>query len=57
MLECKPIGSRIRQRPRKRCVENIEEDIEIMEIRGWRRLCKEREERKRITEKAKTHSG
>ena len=25
--------------------------------KGWRKLCKEREEWKRITEKAKTHSG
>jgi hypothetical protein len=28
-----------------------------MGIRGWRKLCEEREEWKRITEKAKTHSG
>jgi len=28
-----------------------------MGIRGWRKLCKERAEWKRITEKAKTHSG
>jgi hypothetical protein len=28
-----------------------------MGIRGWRKLSKEREEWRRITEKAKTHSG
>jgi len=28
-----------------------------MEIRGWRKLSKERTEWKKITEKAKTHSG
>jgi hypothetical protein len=57
ILEWKPIGRRIRGRPRKRCIEDIEDDIQIMGIRGWRKLCKEREEWKRITEKAKTHSG
>ena len=53
----KPIGRRIRGRPRKRWIEDGEEDIQRIEIRGWRKLCKERAEWKRITEKAKTHSG
>jgi hypothetical protein len=57
ILESKPIGRRIRGRPRKRWIEHIEDDIQIMGIRGWRKLCKERAEWKRITEKAKTHSG
>ena len=57
ILEWKPIGRRIRGRPRKRWIEDIEDDIQIMGIRGWRKLCKERAEWKRITEKAKTHSG
>jgi hypothetical protein len=53
----KPIGRRIRGRSRKRWIEDIEDDIQIMGISGWRKLCTEREEWKRITEKAKTHSG
>jgi hypothetical protein len=57
ILEWKPIGRRIRGRPRKRWIEDTEDGIQIMGIRGWRKLCKEREEWKRITEKAKTHSG
>jgi hypothetical protein len=57
ILEWKPVGRRNRERPRKRWIEDIEEDIQIMGIRGWRKLCKERGEWKRITEKAKTHSG
>ena len=52
-----PIGRRIRGRPRKRWIEDVEEDIQRMGIRGWRKLCKGRMEWKRITEKAKTHSG
>jgi hypothetical protein len=57
ILEWKPIGRRIRGRPRKRWIEDIEDNIQIMGIRGWRKLCKERAEWKRITEKAKTYSG
>jgi hypothetical protein len=57
VLAWKPIGRRIRGRPRKRWLEDIEEDIQKMGIRGWRKLSKERTEWRRITEKAKTHSG
>ena len=40
VLERKPTGTRNRGRPRKRWIEDIEEDIQIMGIRGWRKLCK-----------------
>jgi len=56
VLEWKPIGRRIRGRPRKRWIEDVEKDIQRMGLRRWRKLCKERTEWKRITEKAKTHS-
>ena len=55
--EWKPIGRRNRGRPRKSWIEDIEEDIQIIGIRGRRKLCKERAEWKKITEKVKTHSG
>jgi len=57
VLEWKPTGRRIRGRRRKRWVEDNEEDIQVLGIRGWRKLSKERTEWRRITEKAKTHSG
>ena len=57
ILERKPTDRRIRGRPRKRWVEDTEEDIQTLGIRGWRKLSKERTEQRRITEKAKTHSG
>jgi len=57
VLEWKPTGRRNRGRPRKRWIEGIEEDLHIMGTRGWRNLCKERAEWKKITEKPKTHSG
>jgi len=34
ILEWKPIGGRIRGRPRKRSIEDVEEDIQTMGIRG-----------------------
>jgi len=57
LLEWKPIGTRIRGRPRKRWIADIEEVMQIMGIRRWRNQRKERAEWKKITEKAKTHSG
>ena len=57
VLVRKPIGRRIRGRTRKRWIENIEEDIQTVGIRGWRKLCKERVEWKRITEKDETNIG
>ena len=57
LLEWRPIGTRIRGRPRKRWIEGIEEDMQIMGIRRWRKKCEEKAEWKRITEKPKTHSG
>ena len=57
ILEWKPIGTRIRGRPRKRWIVDIEEDMQIIRIKGWRKQCKERAEWNRITEKAKIHTG
>jgi hypothetical protein len=51
--EWKRVGRRNRGRPKKRWIVDIEEDIEMMGIRGWKKVCKERAEWKKITEKAK----
>jgi hypothetical protein len=57
ILQWKPIGTRTRRRPRKRWIAVTEEDLQIMGVRRWRKQCEERAEWKKITEKAKTHSG
>ena len=57
ILEWKPIGTRIRGRPRKRWIVHIEEYVQIMGIRRWRKQYEERAEWHRITEKAKTDGG
>jgi hypothetical protein len=57
ILQWKPIGMRIRGRPRQRWTAGTEDDLQIMGVRWWRKQCEERAEWKKITEKAKTHSG
>jgi hypothetical protein len=57
ILEWKLTGTIISGRPRKRWIVDIEEDMQIIGIRRWRKQREERIEWKRITEKAKTHSG
>ena len=57
ILERKPIGTRIRGRPRKRWITDVEEDMQIIGRKGWRKQCKERAEWTRITEKANIHRG
>jgi hypothetical protein len=57
ILQWKPIDTRTRGRPRKRWTAGTEEDLQIMRVRRWRKQCEERAEWKKITEKAKTHSG
>jgi hypothetical protein len=57
ILEWKPIGTRIRGRPRKRWIVDIEVDMQLMEIIQWRNQGKEREEWRRITGKTVIHTG
>ena len=40
ILKWKPIVTRIRGRPRKRWIVDIEEDTQIIRIRRWRKQCK-----------------
>jgi len=42
ILQWKPIGTRTRGRPRKRWIAGIEEDLQIMGVRRWRKRCEER---------------
>jgi len=57
ILKWKPIGTRTRVRPRKRWIAGNEEDLQTMGVRRWRKQCEEGADWKKITEKAKTHSG
>jgi hypothetical protein len=44
------------RKTRERGIEDVEDDIHRMGIRGCRKLCMERTEWKRITEKVKSDS-
>jgi hypothetical protein len=57
ILQWKPIGTRTRGRPRKRWIAGIEEDLQIMGLRRWRKQREERAEWNKITKKAKTSVG
>jgi len=40
VLDWKPISRKIRGRPRKRWIEDFDEDPKKMGIRRWRKMCK-----------------
>jgi hypothetical protein len=57
VMEWKPMGRRMRGRPRKRWIDDVEEDIRRMGVRGWRRIVNDRTEWKKFIKQAKTHTG
>ena len=57
VMEWKPMGRRMRGRPRKRWIDDVEEDMRTMGVRGWRRIVNDRTEWKKFIEQAKTHTG
>jgi len=50
-------GTRRRGRPRKRWKEEVERDLQVLGVRGWRKLVADREKLKDIIRQAKAHSG
>jgi hypothetical protein len=42
ILHWKLIGTRTRGRPGKRWIASIEEDLQIIGVRRWRKQCEER---------------
>jgi hypothetical protein len=50
-------GSRRRGRPRKGWREEAERDLQVLGVRRWRELVKDREKWRGIVRLAKAHSG
>ena len=50
-------GTRRRGRPRKGWKDEVERDLQVLGVRGWRELVTDRKKWKDIVRKAKAHSG
>jgi hypothetical protein len=43
-------------RPRKRRIDDVEEDLKIMGVRNWHAVARDRQEWRRIVLEAKVHN-
>ena len=50
-------GRRRRGRPRKGWREEVERDLQVLGVRRWREMVKDRENWRGIVRRAKPHSG
>jgi hypothetical protein len=57
ILQWKSIGTRTRGRPRKRLIAGIEEDLQIMRVRRWRKQCEERQNGRKSLRRLKPTVG
>ena len=57
ILERGQVGRISIGRPRKRWIEDVEQDLRNMGTGRWRKLCNERAEQRKIVEGAKTNTG
>jgi hypothetical protein len=57
VFEGHPGGRRKTDRPRKRWLDNIEEDLRLMKVKRWRKKATEREVREKIVWEAKALHG
>ena len=48
---------RRRGRPRKRWLQDVEQDLKKMRIGGWRKMAQQRVEWKEVVKEAKAHEG
>jgi hypothetical protein len=50
-------GTRRRGRPRKGWREEVERDLQVLGVRSWKELVKDREKWRGIVRQTKAHSG
>jgi hypothetical protein len=57
IMKTKMEGKRKRGRPRKRWIDEVEEDLKILGKRNWHVVASDRQEWRRIILEAKVHNG
>jgi hypothetical protein len=57
ILKNKMHGTKRKGRPRKRWIDDVEQDLWTMGVRGWRTRARNRQEWRRDTREAKVHPG
>jgi len=57
ILYDQPFGTRRKGRPRKRWIDDVEEDLQTLGVRNWRKKAKRRDEWRQVTREAKAHWG
>jgi hypothetical protein len=57
ILQWKPIGTRTRVRQRKRWIAGIEEDLQIMGVRWWRKECEKKQNGRKSLRRLKPSVG
>jgi hypothetical protein len=57
ILKDKMQGTKTKGRPRKRWIDDVEQDLRTMGVRGWRMRAGDRQEWRRVTREAKVHPG
>ena len=53
----KPFGKRPAERPKNRWIDGILKDMEVLKVKNWKELSRNRKEWNKLVEKAKTHPG
>jgi hypothetical protein len=57
ILKDKMHGTKRKGRPRKRWIDDVEQDLRAMGVRGWRTRARDRQEWRRVTTEARVHHG
>ena len=57
LIKWKPLGKRPVERPKNRWINGILRDMEMLKVKNWKELTRNRKEWNKLVEKAKTTPG
>ncbi|GFU57216.1 uncharacterized protein TNCV_3634081 [Trichonephila clavipes] len=57
IFQAKPMGNKPRGRPPLKWIDCVEKDLSILKVENWKTVVKSRDTRKKLLEKARSHSG